>query len=144
MSEAKILACPFCGGDVSTTGKIKYCDSHTAWWKDGTRVLEAYFCNCMSCGITNQGLLGHQTQQLAIQHWNKRAGGRKSAVSKTPGESTLASATGYAAERDASERWMREVTDLLCYQPDIPMEHKTSLVDAFANYRKVIGRPLRD
>jgi len=41
------------------------------------------------------------------------------------------------------EAWMREVTDALCYQPEIPMEHKKSIVQAFSFYRSAIGRPLR-
>ena len=58
--------------------------------------------------------------------------------------SELAAPAGCASdERDALESWMREVTDLLCYQPEIPMAHKQTMVDAFAKYRKAIGRPLR-
>lgn len=30
----------------------------------------------------------------------------------------------------AVKQWMQDVTSLLCYQPDIPMEHKKSLVEA--------------
>jgi hypothetical protein len=44
----------------------------------------------------------------------------------------------------AVERWIREVTDVLVYQPEIPLDHKKALVEAFAAYRKSIGRPLRD
>ena len=46
-------------------------------------------------------------------------------------------------ERAALESWMREVTDLLCYQPEIPMTHKQCVVEAFSRYRTAIGRPLR-
>lgn len=28
------------------------------------------------------------------------------------------------------EAWMKEVTDLLCYQPEIPLAHKTEIVNA--------------
>lgn len=32
------------------------------------------------------------------------------------------------------EAWMKEVTDLLCYQPEIPLTHKTCVVDAMAAF----------
>lgn len=67
-----LLACPFCGGEASSAGEIRYMDTHQAWWKDGTRVIKSYFCKCMECGITNQGLLGHQAREKAIEHWNTR------------------------------------------------------------------------
>lgn len=34
------------------------------------------------------------------------------------------------------EAWMGEVTSLLCYQPDIPQDHKTVLVNAFKLFEK--------
>jgi hypothetical protein len=37
------------------------------------------------------------------------------------------------------EAWMREVTDLLCYQPDIPLDHKTAIVEAMVAFRKELG-----
>lgn len=46
-------------------------------------------------------------------------------------------------ETDTLERVIREIIDIIVYQPDIPMDHKTSLVEAFSEYRKSIGRPLR-
>lgn len=36
------------------------------------------------------------------------------------------------------EAWMREVTDLLCYQPEVPMAHKTALVEAMQNFGRQI------
>ncbi|MDE2104212.1 MAG: hypothetical protein KGL39_43650 [Patescibacteria group bacterium] len=46
-------------------------------------------------------------------------------------------------ERDALARWMQEVTDLLIYSPENPMDYKTGVVEAFATYRAAIGKPLR-
>ena len=67
-----LACCPWCGGEASATGVIRYSKSHEAWWQDGTQIREAYFVNCMKCGVTNQGLCGHQTPQAAITHWNTR------------------------------------------------------------------------
>jgi len=71
MSE--LLPCPFCGGEASPTGSITYSEHHDARWLDGTRVRKAYFANCISCGVDNKGLIGHQTQDAAIAAWNRRA-----------------------------------------------------------------------
>jgi Lar family restriction alleviation protein len=71
MNELK--PCPFCGGEASATGVIRYDAKHQAWFSDGARVLQAFFCSCLSCGIDNKGLLGHQTQEKAIAAWNRRA-----------------------------------------------------------------------
>ena len=73
LAAVPLLACPFCGGEASGTGTIKYAKTHEAWWKDGTRITEAHFCNCMKCGVTNKGLCGHQTPSLAVAHWNTRS-----------------------------------------------------------------------
>ena len=47
------------------------------------------------------------------------------------------------SERDALGRWMQEVTDLLIYSPENPMDYKTGVVEAFSTYRTAIGKPLR-
>jgi len=73
LAAVPLLACPFCGGEASGTGIIKYSKNHEAWWKDGTRIIEAHFCACMKCGVTNKGLVGHQTPALAVNHWNTRS-----------------------------------------------------------------------
>jgi len=76
MEELK--PCPFCGRDASAEGKVNYKNSlkkkseRNAWWADGTPIDMAYFCNCMSCGASNQGLLGHRTKAEAIEQWNTR------------------------------------------------------------------------
>ncbi len=40
----------------------------------------------------------------------------------------------------ALEAWMREVTALLCYQPEVPMTHKVDLSNAMQSYRVASGR----
>lgn len=70
---ADLKPCPFCGGEAVATGVVRYHDKHEAWFSDGTRALVAHFCNCIACGITNRGLIGHQTQEKAIAAWNQRA-----------------------------------------------------------------------
>jgi hypothetical protein len=67
-----LLACPFCGGQASSAGTTKYHHKHEAWWENGERITESFFCNCIKCGVTNSGLCGHQTRELAIEHWNNR------------------------------------------------------------------------
>lgn len=37
------------------------------------------------------------------------------------------------------EAWMREVTDTLAYQPDIPMTHKTCVVDALMAFTREVS-----
>jgi hypothetical protein len=36
------------------------------------------------------------------------------------------------------EAWMKEITDVLCYQPDIPMDHKTCIVNALKLFQNEI------
>lgn len=38
------------------------------------------------------------------------------------------------------EAWMKEVTDLLCYQPEVPTAHKTCVVDAMMAFTKEVER----
>ena len=73
MSEKiKLKECPFCGGEASDSGEASYSGNHEAWWSDGSVMLKAFFCNCIECGITNRGLMGHQIKTLAVKAWNKR------------------------------------------------------------------------
>lgn len=44
---------------------------------------------------------------------------------------------------DPVEPVLREIVDLLIYQPDIPTDHKEALVKAFTEFRAAIGKPLR-
>lgn len=36
------------------------------------------------------------------------------------------------------EAWMKEVTDLLCYQPEIPLIHKQCVAEAMHTFTKEI------
>jgi len=79
MSEpSELLPCPFCGGAASDSGVVHYGhrekQDQNAWWADGSPVEDAYFCNCKSCGANNRGIVGgFQTQENAIEAWNRRA-----------------------------------------------------------------------
>jgi hypothetical protein len=73
VGSGALLACPFCGGEASDAGHIRFSENHECWWPDGSQVLEAFYCNCMSCSITNQGLVGHQSQAAARANWNTRS-----------------------------------------------------------------------
>lgn len=72
-SPPNLSPCPFCGGKASAEGRVTYSEGHEAWWSDGTRIREAFFVNCVSCGCDNKGLTGRQTRDDAIAAWNRRA-----------------------------------------------------------------------
>ena len=70
-----LLPCPFCGGKASDTGFMTWSkalrDTH---WDDGSEITEAYFCSCISCGVTNiVGNVGYRTKAEAIAAWNTRS-----------------------------------------------------------------------
>lgn len=44
-----------------------------------------------------------------------------------------------APAEKALHQWMQEVTSILCYQPEIPLAHKTDLANALAEYEKANG-----
>lgn len=55
----------------------RYKGKPTAWWKDGTPVDIAFFCNCPKCGASNQGTIGgFPTRSEAIAAWNTRKASR--------------------------------------------------------------------
>lgn len=88
MSEAKNLACPFCGGKARVICR-GYQDGGK--WTDWVSV---------TCPATEGGCGASQsatTEEAAWKLWNTRAGGRSPATSKTPEPSTLASANGSAS-----------------------------------------------
>lgn len=70
-----LLPCPFCGGEASDRGLRIWSkalpDTH---WDDGSEITKAYFCNCISCSVTNiVGNVGYPTKAEAIAAWNTRA-----------------------------------------------------------------------
>lgn len=71
----KLMPCPFCGCEASAEGHVRFHrGAPNSWWKDGTPVEEAYFCNCLNCGISNSNIIGgHQSKADAIRAWNTRA-----------------------------------------------------------------------
>lgn len=71
MTELK--PCPFCGGEASPNGKVRYSPSYEGTWADGSKVTDAFFVNCIKCGADNRAHLGHQTKAQAIAAWNTRA-----------------------------------------------------------------------
>lgn len=75
MSEkSTLLPCPFCGGEASDRGHIRYSRAlPDTNWIDGSPITEAFFCNCISCGVTNQpNSTGWQTREQARAAWNRR------------------------------------------------------------------------
>jgi hypothetical protein len=68
----KLLPCPFCGGEASAGGHVRYSPTNEATWTDGTNVDEAFFVNCIKCGVTNMGIIGHRTPEDAAIQWNTR------------------------------------------------------------------------
>lgn len=75
MTHETLLPCPFCGGAASSGGYQRWSRAlDDTRWADGTRIKEAYFCNCPMCGVTNcNGSIGYQTAAEAIAAWNRRA-----------------------------------------------------------------------
>jgi hypothetical protein len=39
----------------------------------------------------------------------------------------------------AIQKWMEECTQILCYQPDIPLAHKTDLANALFQVNRALG-----
>lgn len=72
---AELKPCPFCGGEASAHGYVRYGKPLTdVFWKGGLPITEAFFCNCIACGVTNiAGQVGHQTREQSITAWNTRA-----------------------------------------------------------------------
>lgn len=67
--EVKLLNCPFCGGEASDAISKAY--REVGGEREELRT--TYFVNCVRCGSSNQGLVGHSTPELAREHWNRRA-----------------------------------------------------------------------
>ena len=71
----ELKPCPFCGGEASDGGYVKYGKPlKDIFWEGGLPITEAFFCNCISCGVRNiQGAVGHQSRAEAIAAWNTRS-----------------------------------------------------------------------
>ncbi|GLK65657.1 Lar family restriction alleviation protein [Paracoccus kondratievae] len=69
MTDAKLLPCPFCGGPASF-GTVKYSPKHVQeqGWNQDT----FHFVSCIKCGVSNCGIVGHDTMILAAELWNHR------------------------------------------------------------------------
>lgn len=61
--------CPFCGGEASI-GKITYDPKSNIAKLNKQNIF--YFVNCITCGASNQGLVGHSNKNEATTHWNTR------------------------------------------------------------------------
>lgn len=74
--DAMLLPCPFCGGEANGDGYASYSRPlPDTQWADGSEITEAFFVNCVKCGIDNgrPGLVGgYQTKAEAIEAWNTR------------------------------------------------------------------------
>ncbi|MFZ2524443.1 MAG: Lar family restriction alleviation protein [Candidatus Ferrigenium altingense] len=69
-SMVGLEACPFCGGEAAYAW-IEYSERHVKeqGWKQ--RIFD--FVSCVSCGVSNKGLVGFKTKEQAAKHWNTRA-----------------------------------------------------------------------
>ena len=75
MVAVTLKPCPWCGGEASADGYIKYSKPLAdTWWEGGAPITEAFFVNCMKCGaVSRSGLVsGYQTKAEAIAAWNTR------------------------------------------------------------------------
>ena len=69
--QGELLPCPFCGGEASI-GTTRIGCKRTAELNNRTN---GFFVNCIICGSNNNFLhLGYATEEIAKEHWNKRAG----------------------------------------------------------------------
>ena len=69
MDKSELKPCPFCGGEAAF-GTTKYCKSTVKeqGWDQST----FHSVNCIICGTSNRGLVGHDTQESAARAWNRR------------------------------------------------------------------------
>ena len=72
----ELKPCPFCGGRASANGHQTFRPRlRNTKWTDDSPITEAFFVNCMACGISTKGHadVGHRTREEAILRWNRRA-----------------------------------------------------------------------
>ena len=75
MVAVVLKPCPWCGGEASADGHIRYSKPLSdTWWEGGVPITEAFYVNCIKCGaVSRSGLVsGYQTKVEAIERWNTR------------------------------------------------------------------------
>jgi hypothetical protein len=75
MVAVMLKPCPWCGGEASADGHIRYSKPLAdTWWEGGAPITEAFYVNCVKCGaVSRSGLVsGYQTKAEAIERWNTR------------------------------------------------------------------------
>ena len=74
--EVKLLPCPFCGGEAALN-TVRYGEKTVAeqeWDQD-----EFHGVNCVTCGVNNIGLRGHDSPEMATEAWNTRLAAQSAA-----------------------------------------------------------------
>jgi hypothetical protein len=84
MMEIELKPCPFCGGEASSEGRIRYLRPlDNAEWDDGSPITEAFYVSCMKCGaVARSGIIGGYRTRAEAEtvgerihdHWKKMAG----------------------------------------------------------------------
>lgn len=69
-AQEKVSSCPFCGGEASDAGEVRYDTKHAK--KEGWTQSTFFYCNCIACGTDNKGIVGHRTKADAVAAWNRR------------------------------------------------------------------------
>lgn len=64
-----LMPCPFCGGEAAL-GSVRYTEKTAK--ENGWHQTEFHSVNCIRCGVSNQGLVGHRDQETAAMRWNTR------------------------------------------------------------------------
>jgi hypothetical protein len=69
LQKLSLKPCPFCGGEASYN-TVTYSESmvEEQEWSQA----KFHGVNCIHCGVSNLGLVGHRTTDDAARHWNVR------------------------------------------------------------------------
>ena len=100
-NDAKLLPCPFCGGPASF-GTVKYSPKHVQeqGWNQDT----FHFVSCIKCGVSNCGIVGHDTMVLAAELWNHRELMKAAPVTAPMVTNPRRPASNSSISRDAASR----------------------------------------